>query len=119
MPTPPESRRRHRRTTTGREAPRSRLISLSREVPTARLCAVADLDDLRSGHALDHTKAYTCVHVFEQSRPVLYVTRPEHFGSLAAGTAKEELAVGASVEVELEVQPDGRARAARVALRRS
>lgn len=24
-----------------------------------------------------HTKAYVCVHVFERSRPVLYVTRPD------------------------------------------
>lgn len=26
---------------------------------------------------IDHTKVYVCVHVFERSRPVLYVTRPD------------------------------------------
>lgn len=38
--------------------------------------AVGDVRDLRSGPPFE-TKAYVCVDVFDHSKPVLYVTRPD------------------------------------------
>jgi hypothetical protein len=39
-----------------------------------------------------HQKAYVCIHVFDKSRPVLLVTRPEGDWCLLCGEGHEDVA---------------------------
>ena len=66
-----------------------------------------------------HQKAYVCIHVFDNSRPVLLVTRPEGDWCLLCGKDHEEdasayrvvgighvLDADSSIEETLDLPPD-------------